>query len=70
MEFMLPGRSLISIKKRMDPNKKPWGTPDNTGAGSEQTPSMTTFCVRPDSQPSRDPLGDIISDTIILQLIR
>ena len=34
------------------------------GAGSEQTPSMTTFCFRPDSQ------AVIISDTIILQLIR
>ena len=34
----------------MGPNTEPWGTPDNTGAGSEQTPSMKTFCDRPDSQ--------------------
>ena len=50
MEFMLSGRSFINIKKRMGPNTETWGTPDNTEAGSELTPSMTTFCVRPDSQ--------------------
>ena len=31
MEFMLSGRSFISIKKRMGPNTEPWGTPDNAG---------------------------------------
>ena len=61
MEFMLSGRSfpVINIKKRMGANMESWGTPDNTGAGSEQTPSITTFCVCP------DPLEDIIWDTII-----
>ena len=69
MEFMLSGGTFINIKKRMGPNTEPWGTPDNTEAGSELTSSMTMFCVRP-RQPSRDPLEDIISDIIILQLIR
>ena len=68
MELMLSGMSLINIKKRMCHNTEPWGqggggTPNNIEAGSEQTPSMTTFCVRPDSQ------AVTISDTIILQLI-
>ena len=31
-------------------NTEPWETPDITGTESEITPSMTTFCVRPDSQ--------------------
>ena len=43
MEFMLSGMSLMNIKKSMGPNTEPWRIPDNTGAGSEQTPSMTTF---------------------------
>ena len=46
LEFMLSGRSLIHTKKRMGPNTEPWVTPDNTGAGSAQTPSKTTFCIR------------------------
>ena len=50
VEFLLSGRSLISIRKRMGPSTEPWETPDKTGAGSEQTPSMTTFCVCQDSQ--------------------
>ena len=33
----------------MGPNTEPWGTPDNTEAGYELTPSIKIFCVRPDS---------------------
>ena len=47
----------------MGPNTESWGTPDNTGAGFEQAQLTTTFYVS-------YPLEDIISDTLILQLIR
>ena len=51
-----------------NPNTEPWETSVNTVPRSEHGPLMTTFCVRPDSQALIH--EDIISDTIILQLIR
>ena len=47
---MLTSRSLTNTKKRMGPTMKPSWTPDNPGAGSEQTLPTTTDCVCPDSQ--------------------
>ena len=42
-DLILPGRSLINIKKRTGPKTDPWGTPDKTG--SEAWPSNTTFLI-------------------------
>ena len=48
-DLMLSGRSFIKIRNRIGPKTDPWGTPDNTGTGSEAWPSNTTFWVRPES---------------------
>ena len=51
---MLPGRSSINTKKMIGPITKSRGTPDNTGAGAEKTPSMslgTVYCDYIDSRP-------------------
>ena len=34
-KLMLSGRSSIKIRNRIGPKTDPWGTPDNTGTGSE-----------------------------------
>ena len=34
-DLMLSGKSFIKIRNRIGPKTDPWGTPDNTGTGSE-----------------------------------
>ena len=46
---MLSAKSFIEIRHRIGPKTNPWGTPDNTGTGSETWPSETTCCVLPES---------------------
>ena len=35
------------MRNNSGPNTVPWGTPDRTGAGSDDSPSHTTHIVRP-----------------------
>ena len=43
VEFMFSAMSLMYIKNNVGPRKVPWGTPEVTSAGSEVSPSTTTF---------------------------
>ena len=40
-DLILSGRSFMKIRKRIGPKTDPWGTPDQSGTGSESWPSNT-----------------------------